>query len=251
MFPFSMKDKEFLKMPQLRICRVFENISVMFHAVHVLGGVSCCGCALEFADDVENLINSTRAAACWDTRVRRGVPDHVDRPDDEGGGVPRGVSGAVRLLLGVLNHGCSGRRLDPEFRQFLGRTAVRGLRVCPFEFQWWPDGLRLCVRRASNDVDRDATTRVYHRRDRPVLLPECFRRELLYYLDMLATNAHEFGFDRKQLGVFYCDLTGAMNDTSTFLINSRDSFSVADPQGVLVDDGLVRSLQELMTSRSR
>ena len=58
-----------------------------------------------------------------------------------------------------------------------------------------------------------------------------------------ATNTHELDFNRKQLVVFCCDVAGAMNDTSTFLIDSRESFSVADPQGVLVDDGLVKSLQ--------
>ena len=83
----------------------------MFRAVHsVTGGVLCRGCSLEFADDDENLINSMLAAAYWDTRVRRGVPDHVDRPDDEGGDIPR------RLPLVALSHGCSGRCLGPEFK---------------------------------------------------------------------------------------------------------------------------------------
>ena len=226
----------------------------MFQAVHVLGGVLCRECALESADGVENLINSTLATTYRDARIRRSVPDYIDRPDDEEGVVPCGESGVVRLLLGTFNHGCSGKRLGPEFREFLGRTAVRGLRSCPFEFQWWFDGLRFCVRLADHAVCRDASIRVYRHRDRPVLLPECPRRkpkvahwtrcQPLYYLDVPAACAHELDFGGKQLGVLFCEFAGAMNDAFTFLTRGRESFSKVDLRGVLVDNGFVESLQE-------
>ena len=55
----SQRNKEFLKMPQRRICGVFENISVVFRAVRVLGGTLCRERVFEPADGVEIFIIGT------------------------------------------------------------------------------------------------------------------------------------------------------------------------------------------------